>query len=95
MNAVLRECAADAVNDRDDQAVQIAELRADVRHIQSDITDVKAEVRATNQRIDELKDSLASAKFGRLGCTWPFPGRCFTCWHAGSSGYNSVQVPPH
>jgi hypothetical protein len=72
MNAVLRECepAEDAhmpVNERDDQAVQIAELRADVRHIQSDITDIKAEVRATNQRIDELKDSLASAKVWALG----------------------------
>jgi hypothetical protein len=55
------------VNERDDQAVQIAELRADVRHIQSDTTDIKAEVRATNQRIDELKDSLASAKVWALG----------------------------
>jgi hypothetical protein len=55
------------VNERDDQAVQIAELRADVRHIQSDTTDIKAELRATNQRIDGLKDSLASAKVWALG----------------------------
>jgi uncharacterized protein YlxW (UPF0749 family) len=66
------------VNERDDQGVQIAELRADVRHIQSDTTDIKAELRATNQRIDslrqsmdqrfdDLKDSLASAKIWALG----------------------------
>ena len=55
------------VNERDDQAVQIAELRADVRHIQSDTTDIKAELRTTNQRIDELKDSLSSAKVWALG----------------------------
>ena len=65
MNAVLRESkqaegAHMPVNERDDQAVQIAELRADVRHIQSDTTDIKAELRATNQRIDGLKDSLAA-----------------------------------
>jgi predicted nuclease with TOPRIM domain len=60
MNAVLRECeqaegAHMPGNERDDQAVQIAELRADVRHIQSDTTDIKAELRATNQRIDSLR----------------------------------------
>jgi predicted nuclease with TOPRIM domain len=60
MNAVLRESkqaegARMPVNERDDQAVQIAELRADVRHIQSDTTDIKAELRTTNQRIDSLR----------------------------------------
>ena len=66
------------VNERDDQGVQIAELRADVRHIQSDTTDIKAELRATNQRIDslrqsmdqrfdDLKGSLASAKIWAPG----------------------------
>jgi predicted RNase H-like nuclease (RuvC/YqgF family) len=60
MNAVLRESkqaegAHMPVNERDDQAVQIAELRADVRHIQSDTTDIKAELRTTNQRIDSLR----------------------------------------
>jgi uncharacterized protein YlxW (UPF0749 family) len=60
MNAVLRkskqmtEGAQMPVNERDDQATQIAELRADVRHIQSDVTDIKVELRATNQRIDSL-----------------------------------------
>jgi hypothetical protein len=62
------------VNERDEQGVQIAELRSDVRHIQSDVTDIKAELRATNQRFekfdqkfDVLKDSLASAKMWALG----------------------------
>jgi chromosome segregation ATPase len=62
------------VNERDEQGVQIAELRSDVRHIQSDLTDIKAELRATNQRFekfdqkfDDLKDSLASAKMWALG----------------------------
>jgi vacuolar-type H+-ATPase subunit I/STV1 len=33
----------------------LGELRADVRHIQSDVTDIKAEVRVTNQRIESLR----------------------------------------
>lgn len=59
MNGVL--LASDAAEDgllasyeRDDLATQVAELRADVRHIQSDTTDIKAELRITNQRIDTL-----------------------------------------
>jgi peptidoglycan hydrolase CwlO-like protein len=73
MNAVLlRESDAAeselmASNERDDLSAQIAELRADVRHIQSDTTDIKAELRMTNQRVDALKDSLASAKVWALG----------------------------
>jgi len=50
-----------------DLAVQVAELRADVRHVQSDTTDIKAELRTTNQRLDSLKESLASAKIWALG----------------------------
>jgi hypothetical protein len=50
-----------------DLAVQVAELRADVRHVQSDTTDIKAELRVTNARLDSLKDSLASAKVWALG----------------------------
>ena len=38
-----------------------------VRHVQSDTTDIKAELRATNQRLDSLKESLASAKIWALG----------------------------
>ncbi len=59
MNAVLRkrDPAGDEympVHERDDLAVQVAELRADVRHIQSDSTEIKAELRVTNQRLDSL-----------------------------------------
>ena len=50
-----------------DPAVEVAELRADVRHVQSDTTDIKAELRVTNERLDSLKDSLASAKVWALG----------------------------
>ena len=32
----------------------LGELRADVRHIQADVTDIKADLRVTNQRIDAL-----------------------------------------
>jgi chromosome segregation ATPase len=45
-------------NERDDQATQVAELRADVRHIQSDTTDIKADLRITNQRIDALSERV-------------------------------------
>jgi hypothetical protein len=50
-----------------DLTAQVAELRADVRHVQSDTTDIKAELRATNQRLDSLRESLASAKIWALG----------------------------
>ena len=33
-------------------------LRSDVRHIQSDVTDIKAEVRAVNVRLDKFQDKL-------------------------------------
>ncbi len=51
-----------------DLAVQVAELRADVRHIQSDTTDIKAELRATNQRLDSLSQKTDD-RFERLGQT--------------------------
>jgi hypothetical protein len=41
-----------------DLAVRVAELRADVRYAQSDIRDIKAELRATNQRLDLLSQKL-------------------------------------
>jgi len=37
---------------------QLAELRSDVRHLQADVTELKTEVRATNQRIDVLGEKL-------------------------------------
>ena len=84
MNAVMRKCeqAAESAlmpaNERDDQAIQLAELRADVRHIQSDTTEIKADLRATNQRLDSLaqrmdekfesvRKEIASAKIWAFG----------------------------
>ena len=37
-----------------DLAVRVAELRADMRYAQSDITEIRAELRATKQRLDSL-----------------------------------------
>jgi hypothetical protein len=59
MNALARkrervEGGQMPVNERDEQAVQIAELRSDVRHIQSDVSDMKAELRAWHQRFEAL-----------------------------------------
>jgi chromosome segregation ATPase len=48
-----------------DLAVQVVELRSDVRHIQSDTTDIKAELRATNQRLDSLSQKT-DERFERL-----------------------------
>jgi predicted nuclease with TOPRIM domain len=70
MNAALRkndltEGAHVPVNETDALAIQVAELRADVRHIQSDTTDIKAELRATNKRVDERFDKV-DARFEKL-----------------------------
>jgi chromosome segregation ATPase len=59
MNALARmreqaEGGQMPLNERDEQAVQIAELRSDVRHIQSDVTDIKAELRAWHLRFEAL-----------------------------------------
>lgn len=45
---------------RDDvsRSSQLGELRADARHLQSDVTEIKTEVRAVNQRIDVLSDKV-------------------------------------
>jgi chromosome segregation ATPase len=60
MNAVMRkhELTEDAdmpAGENDNLALQVAELRSDVSHIQSDVTDIKAEQRLTHQRIDSLR----------------------------------------
>jgi len=48
----------------------VAELRSDVRHIQSDVTDLKPDVRALEQKFDKeisaVKNSLWSAKVWAL-----------------------------
>src|SRR5882757_8690295 len=83
MNAAMRkhvftEGEDMSADERSHLEIQVAELRADVRHIQSDTTQIKAELRAdtteiktelraTNQRIDDLKDSLTSAKIWAMG----------------------------
>ena len=41
-----------------DFGIQLAELRSDVRHIQSDVTDIKVAQRATNERLDKLGESV-------------------------------------
>jgi chromosome segregation ATPase len=60
MNAVMRkrEMAQGTdmpANENDSLGIQVAELRADVRHIQSDVTDIKADLRITNHRIESLE----------------------------------------
>jgi chromosome segregation ATPase len=59
MNAVMRkreiaEGAHMPANENDNLGIQVGELRADVRHVQSDATDIKADLRITNQRIEAL-----------------------------------------
>ena len=59
MNAVMRkreiaEGAHVPANENNDLGIQVAELRADVRHVQSDVTDIKADLRITNQRLEAL-----------------------------------------
>jgi hypothetical protein len=48
-------------------AVQLAELRADTRHVQGDLTDIKADVREARAKIDALRAELATAKIWALG----------------------------
>ena len=82
MNAAMRKYLVTEDDDmsgdeRSHLEVQVAELRADVRHVQSDTTDIKAELRATNQRINDLKDSLTSAKIWALGLYAALSGSMF------------------
>jgi outer membrane murein-binding lipoprotein Lpp len=43
----------------------LGEIRSDVRHLQADVTELKAEVRATNQKVDVLRVEL-TARIDRL-----------------------------
>ena len=63
MNAVMHkyEMTEDAdmpANEDNNLAIQVAELRSDVRYIQADFTDIKADLRAlrkeTWERFDEI-----------------------------------------
>ncbi len=63
MNAVIRK--PDASSDFDvvvseDVPMEegFGELRADVRHIRSEATDIKADLRATNVRLDDLRKEM-------------------------------------
>jgi chromosome segregation ATPase len=56
MNAVMRkyvptEGEGMPADERSYLEIQVAELRADVRHVQSDTTEIKAELRATTTEI--------------------------------------------
>jgi chromosome segregation ATPase len=56
MNAVMRKY--DRVEGTDMETNEnggLGELRSDVRHIQSDVTDIKADLQITNQRIESLR----------------------------------------
>ncbi len=46
--------SSDGANERQ----QTGELRSDVRHLQSDVTEIKAEVRVVHHRIDALRSEL-------------------------------------
>ncbi len=50
----------------DGMEARIAKLEANVEHIQSDITDIKTDVRTGRDKIDEIKDAIASAKIWAL-----------------------------
>jgi peptidoglycan hydrolase CwlO-like protein len=70
MSALARKCervegGQMPLNEKDEQAVQIAELRSDVRHIQSDVSDIKAELRAWHPRIESLEKKM-DARFERM-----------------------------
>lgn len=64
-----------AGNDEMDETLAV--LRADFRNLQTHVTDVKAEVRATNSRLDSLRDMIeryrvedrerTDGKFAELG----------------------------
>jgi hypothetical protein len=72
MNAVA--CRKSDTGERDlmvtsdsyDFGIKLAELRSDVRHIQSDVTDIKVAQRATNDRLERLSDSV-NERFDKLG----------------------------
>ncbi len=49
-------------NENDNLAIQVAELRSDVRHIQADTTEIKADLRATNLRFDRFDEKLESLR---------------------------------
>src|SRR5580693_5469887 len=71
MNAVLtgdydfNETEPMPMNEKDEQPIQLVELRVNLQHVQSDVSDMKVELRATNQRIDALSDKM-DQRFDKL-----------------------------
>lgn len=66
MNAFMRkydmaEGADMPAGENDNLGLHVAELRADVRHVQADITEIKADQRVTNQRIESLRKETAES----------------------------------
>lgn len=47
------------VGENDNLGLQVAELRADVRHIQADVTELKAGQRVADQRVESLRRETA------------------------------------
>jgi hypothetical protein len=50
----------------DDMEERIARLESDVGHMQSDIAEMKIDLRAVRDKLDELRESIASAKIWAL-----------------------------
>ena len=46
---------------------RLTRLESDLKHIQTDVSDIKVEVRRTNDKIDGLKDEMASMKVWAIG----------------------------
>ena len=65
MKSALRKCEMEGTDMPTNESDGLGELRADVRHIQADVTDIKAEVRVTNQRIESLRKETGE-QIGKL-----------------------------
>ena len=65
MKSALRKCEMEGTDMPTNESDGLGELRADVRHIQADVTDIKANLRVTNQRIESL-DLKFDQKFESL-----------------------------
>ena len=46
---------------------RLTRLESDVQHIMTDVSDIKTELRRTNDKIDGLKDAIASMKVWAIG----------------------------
>lgn len=65
MKSALRKYEMEGTDMPANENDSLGELRADVRHIQADVTDIKANLRVTNQRIESL-DLKFDQKFESL-----------------------------